>query len=296
MRGSRRLALACAASLFLGVLATGPAPAFAQSTSADQPALADIPDLTDLQPQRVGDDALADPDTALPDPGLSGDLAGELGAPAAAPSATVERMSAWVLASGDNHGLPYLIIDKPGAEVFAYDAQGLPLGEAPVLLGVAKGDDTTPGVGDIALGQIPMDERTTPAGRFVARIGPATDMPEVLWVDYDSALSLHPVITSNPKERRLQRLHSASLDERRISHGCINVPTRFYEDVVHPAFNNSPGIVYILPDTKPVDEVFPALGIQARGETKSPHDELTGVDFRRSIEATLGPVDTAIVQ
>ena len=201
-----------------------------------------------------------------------------------------------VTATGDNHGMPFVVVDKKAAMVFVFDSGGRLVGDSSVLLGLARGDDSAPGVGDKKLSDIRPEERTTPAGRFVARIGPATDMPEVLWVDYDSALSLHPVITSNPQERRLQRLHSASLDERRISHGCINVPTRFYEDVVHPAFNNSPGIVYILPDTKPVDEVFPALGIQARGETKSPHDELTGVDFRRSIEATLGPVDTAIVQ
>jgi hypothetical protein len=282
MRDPSRVALACAASLFLGFFAVGQAPALAQSTSADQPALPDIPDLTGLPADPAADDA-------LPDPSLPTDIATDSDPLPTPLSATVDRLDHWVLASGDNHGLPYLIIDKPDAEVFAFDAQGMALGEAPALLGIAKGDDTAPGVGDIALGKIPMDERTTPAGRFVAYIGPASDMKDVLWVDYDSALSLHPVITSNPKERRLQRLHSSSLAERRISHGCINVPARFYEDVVRPAFNGSHGIVYIVPDTKPMDEVFPQLGIQALGDTRAPHDELTGLDFRHSVEATLGP-------
>jgi hypothetical protein len=168
-----------------------------------------------------------------------------------------------IVASGDNAGLPFLIVDKPGAEVFVFDASGQLLGAAPALLGIALGDDTAPGIGDEALSKIPLDERTTPAGRFLARLGPSKGIRNVLWVDFASALSLHAVITTYPEEQRPQRLRSAFPDDRRITHGCINVPVKFYKDVVRKTFAGTQGVVYILPDTKPLDEVFPGFGLQA---------------------------------
>jgi hypothetical protein len=167
------------------------------------------------------------------------------------------------MASGDNQDMPFIIVDKPDAEVFVFDPSGGLVGAAPALLGQALGDEAAPGIGDVELSNIPMDERTTEAGRFVARLGPAKGMKSVLWVNFDSALSLHPVITSNPQEQRLQRLRSPIADDRRITHGCINVPAAFYRDVVQRTFADTKGVVYILPDTKPVDEVFPALDRQA---------------------------------
>ncbi len=243
MREPLRAALAAIAALALSVVMIGPAPAMAQAlvlqqspasgSSSDTPIDADAPD------------ALAEAFTA------------------AAPSATVARMGAWAVSSGDNHGLPYIIVDKPAAEVFVFDSAGALLGAAPALLGVALGDDTAPGIGDIALSKIPLDERTTAAGRFVARLGPAEGMKNVLWVDFDSALSLHPVITSDPQEQRLQRLRSPSPEDRRITHGCINVPAAFYQNVVHKTFAGTAGVVYILPDSRPLEEVFPDFGIRA---------------------------------
>ncbi len=78
----------------------------------------------------------------------------------------------------------------------------------------------------------------------------------MLWVDYAAAISLHRVVTSNPKERRLQRLASATPLDNRISYGCINVPAAFYDGVVRPAFSRSSGVVYILPEVRPVGSVF----------------------------------------
>jgi hypothetical protein len=98
----------------------------------------------------------------------------------------------------------------------------------------------------------------------VAQFGPSDGHGTVLWVDYDNAISMHPVITTNPSEHRLQRIKSASPDDHRISFGCINVPARFYQGVVVKAFGEG-GIVYILPDTKPVEAVFPAFAAAAQG-------------------------------
>ena len=126
----------------------------------------------------------------------------------------------------------------------------------PALMGLAIGDNTVPGIGQRQLSSIRPEERTTPAGRFMASLDRDIHGVEVLWVDYDSSLSLHKVVKGTPKERRAQRLASPSPAERRITFGCINVPVPFYEQVVSPAFKGTYGVVYVLPETRPARDLF----------------------------------------
>lgn len=180
-------------------------------------------------------------------------------------------MADWVVDSGDNRNLPFLIIDKVQARVFVFDAHGQLRGAAAALLGMAVGDDSVPGIGERKLSSIRPEERTTPAGRFVAALDRNLHGEEILWVDYDAAISLHRVVTSQPKERRAQRLATPTPLDNRISYGCINVPVKFYENVVSPAFTGTDGIVYILPETRSAREVFGSydVGEAARLQTAS---------------------------
>ena len=180
-------------------------------------------------------------------------------APVLPRSEAASRMIAWVAAARDNAGLPYAIIDKQTASLFLFSANGEPLGETPVLLGIGVGDDSSPGVGAKRLEEIGPAERTTPAGRFVAKFGRAFGNQRVLWVDYANSVALHAVITTHKSEQRVARLLSPTPDDNRISFGCINVGTRFYAKTLRPLFQRKGGIVYTLPDTKPVDDVFPRL-------------------------------------
>ena len=95
-------------------------------------------------------------------------------------------------------------------------------GAAPGLFGSAVGDHTSPGIAGLALREIPGRDRTTPAGRFIGGYGPSIDAGRVLWVDYESAVSIHPTATGVPAEKRVERLASATPDDNRITHGCIN--------------------------------------------------------------------------
>jgi len=127
-------------------------------------------------------------------------------------------------------------------------------GAAPALLGLALGDDTVPGIGTRPLSKILPEERTTPAGRFVATLG--RDLKtDVLWIDYDAAISLHRVITGT-RDNRLARLATATVADNRISYGCINVPAQFFDEVVLPAFKGTKGIVYVLPEVRSLSDVF----------------------------------------
>ena len=162
-------------------------------------------------------------------------------------------MADWIVRSGDNENMPFAIIDKVNAKVYAFSADGQLYGAAPVLLGMAKGDTSIPGIGNKPLSQIPPSERTTPAGRFVSQIGRNHKGKEILWVDYDQSLSLHPV-ANVPGQRRPERLASLSSSDNRISWGCINVPKPFFKNVIADKFSGSYSVVYILPETKQFKE------------------------------------------
>lgn len=177
----------------------------------------------------------------------------------ATPSDPVLRVTGWVINRQDNGALPFIIIDKVAATIFVFDGGGTLVGSAPVLIGIGKGDDSAPGVGDKALSRIPVSQRTTPAGRYFAKFGFASRNEQVLWIDYHNAVSLHPVITTNPKEHRLQRLQSPSPDDNRITYGCINISPAFFKNTVRPIFGRTGGVVYILPETRPLAATFPAF-------------------------------------
>lgn len=184
-------------------------------------------------------------------------------------SREARHVADWVVDSGDNRSMPFAIVDKTDAKVFVFDANGRLRGAAPALLGLARGDDAVPGIGDRALSRIRPEERTTPAGRFVAALDRNLRGKEILWVDYEGAVSMHPVITANPRERRLQRLATATPLDNRISYGCINVPAKFFENVVRPAFTGTNGIVYVLPETRPAREVFATYDVGERARLQS---------------------------
>lgn len=179
-------------------------------------------------------------------------------------SETAQRLAEWAVASGDNGGLPFIVIDKLAAEVLVYGPDGDLQGATSALLGSARGDDSVPGIGERPLEKIRPAERTTPAGRFLSNFGRAAGKADTFWVDYATAISLHPLVTASPKERRLQRLRSPSPDDNRITYGCINVARPFYNEVVRRTFTGSKGVVYILPETRSLDEVFPTFRLHAQ--------------------------------
>ena len=171
-------------------------------------------------------------------------------------SVEVFGLASWIVDSADNQGMPFMIVDKVNAQVLVFDNNGGLTGAASALLGLAVGDDSTPGIGERKLSTILPHERTTPAGRFVASLDRDLHGIEILWIDYATALSLHRVVKGTPREQRAQRLASATPADKRISFGCINVPVNFYDKVVSPAFTGTNGIVYILPETRTAQEVF----------------------------------------
>ena len=174
----------------------------------------------------------------------------------ASPSAATRNVADWVAQSNDHGQSSFVIIDKRAATMYVFDARARLKGSSPILLGAASGDDTVPGIGDRPLAQVLPHEKTTPAGRFVAEHGRNTNGEDIVWVDYEAAVSMHRVRASVPSERRLQRLASGTAGDNRISFGCINVPRAFYETQLSPAIADKQSIVYILPEQKSLKETF----------------------------------------
>jgi hypothetical protein len=178
------------------------------------------------------------------------------------PSLEGQRVADWIATSGDNRALPYAVVDKNEASLILYDAKGKLVGQVPVLIGIAAGDDATPGVGSKKLGEIGPAEKTTPAGRFLAKFGYAAGRQRVLWVDYTNSVAIHPIPSDAAKrEQRRERILSPAVDDNRITFGCINVPRAFYSTNLGPLFQKKGGYVYVLPDTKPLEEIFPRLRV-----------------------------------
>lgn len=181
-------------------------------------------------------------------------LAAATGAPAATaerdrPSAEIRAAARAALAARDATGRPFAVVDKANAQLAVYDAHGRLAGVTPALIGLMAGDRVHPGAAlKAAQGRLPLDERTTPAGRYASMPGINLTGDRVVWIDYANALAIHRLRPSPAREQREQRLASPSPDDNRITLGCVVVDPAFFDAVVLPQLGRGPGAVYVLPE------------------------------------------------
>ena len=171
-------------------------------------------------------------------------------------SADARYLARWVLDTGDHHGQPFVLVDKKAARVYVFSAQGQLLGATAALLGSASGDLSAPGVGQLMPSQIPAAQRTTPAGRFASEPGHNAKGEDIVWFDYDAGLALHRLRPAPAYEQRPARMLSPTPEDNRISLGCVVVPVAFYDTVVGPLLGRQRGVVYVMPETQPVQALF----------------------------------------
>ncbi|MDB5874390.1 MAG: hypothetical protein JWQ07_3832 [Ramlibacter sp.] len=175
-------------------------------------------------------------------------------------SADTQYVAQWIMETADHRGLPFAVVDKRQARIYVFEGSGRLLGAAPALLGETVGDQSSPDVGEhTQAGAVPLDERTTPAGRFLSEPGRNLSGEQVVWVDYDAAFAIHRLRAGASKRGREARLASPKPQDKRASLGCVVVPVAFYENVVQPMLGKGRAVVYVLPETQPVREMFGAL-------------------------------------
>lgn len=193
---------------------------------------------------------------ALAEPGVPrprADFAGQ------AASADARYAASFIAGHSDNQNMPYAIVDKKSARMFVFEGDGRLRGASTVLLGLGVGDQSVPGIALRDPSSLKPLERTTPAGRFVSEPGHNLRGEEIVWVDYDAKIAIHRLRPDLPRERRAERMASASIDDNRISLGCIVVPVSFYEGVIKPVLGGRYGVVYVLPENSPVENMFGAF-------------------------------------
>jgi hypothetical protein len=162
----------------------------------------------------------------------------------------------WIHAKGDDHGLPFAIVDKKAARIFVFDAGGRLVGDSSTILGLARGDIPVPGAGQKDPSRLLPYERKTPAGRFESQPGKNLSGEPVVWVDYDTSIAIHRVRPGRMQAARLHSLSTAGGDDKRLSLGCVVVPESFFLQTVLPALGHSHGVVYVLPEDGPVEAMF----------------------------------------
>ena len=161
----------------------------------------------------------------------------------------------WVEASKDNAGLPFVVVDKVNAQVYAFTPAAQLQATAPILLGVGVGDEVLVSP-DVPMSAVPPQKRITPAGRYPSRLVTDTHGKTVLLVDGPNLITMHSVAKGTPAQRRAERLASVATDDNRISFGCINVPPAFFATILDPDFRPAQGIVYILPEKTTPGQLF----------------------------------------
>ena len=173
-----------------------------------------------------------------------------------APSVDARYAADWIVRNADHLGRPFAIVDKKGARLYVFNADGRLSGASSVLIGLAPGDESIADIAHRTPSSLAPAERTTPAGRYASEPGHNQHGEDIVWFDYDASLAIHRLRPSPPSERRRERLESASADVKRISFGCVVVPVAFYDEVVSPLLGRQRGVVYVLPETRPVRAMF----------------------------------------
>ncbi|EOQ9978450.1 LPD38 domain-containing protein [Escherichia coli] len=185
-------------------------------------------------------------------------------------SNTASAVRAWVQETKDNQGQKYIIADKVAGELYIMDSRGNVLATMPALYGSRKGDAAVPG--------------QTPAGIFMLQqrhdVGASLggDVQQFAEHTDGSIWAIHRVLTANPKQMREARLKSATAADNRISLGCINVPADMYDKYLKNGFQ---GKLYVIPEQKPLGEVF--RDIQ---ENVAVNDLMPGAKLPASLDST----------
>ena len=197
-------------------------------------------------------------DAAQPKPGPLADFGGADAPP------DVVHVANWVSYTGNHKKKAFVLIDKKNAQVYVFDPKGKLKDHAPVLLGKAVGDDSAPGIGSKPLSQIKEEEKTTPAGRFLAAPGTNNHGEDIIWIDYANAVSMHRLRKVSEEEKRAERMATPAADDNRISNGCVNVPPGFYNSVLRPTVKKHGAYVYVLPETRTPQQLFGSFEVRAQ--------------------------------
>ena len=166
-------------------------------------------------------------------------------------SSHAQRMANWVVANGDNAGKIFVIADKQAGTASFFDKNGVLIRHVPALYGKTIGDF----IADKTLAKstftVTDKEKITPAGRFETwnkQSISGNGLVAVYKKGDVSNLAFHKVYLKKPSEKRNYLLATPTGEDNRISHGCINLPTKDAQELI-PLMDGG-SVTYILPETE----------------------------------------------
>ena len=194
--------------------------------------------------------------SALTDPTSSGQAQSLSALEAVDASTDARYVEHWIHEKRDDHGRPFVIVDKKAARIYVFGAGGTLVGMSSTILGQSRGDIPVPGAGQKNPVDLLPDERKTPAGRFESQPGRNLHGEPVVWVDYDTGIAIHRVRPGVSQMQRTASLATEDPNNKRLSLGCVVVPEQFFLSVVLPTLGHVHGTVYVLPEDGPVQAMF----------------------------------------
>lgn len=149
-----------------------------------------------------------------------------------------------IVSQNDNQGKQFIVADKQAGTLTLYTPQGRQITSTPALFGKAVGDSTK-------------TKNATPSGRFDLTFVDGKNIDGKGYGSSAQALSVNGKLQENnagnvaihrvlPIENRKAKLASETATDNRVSHGCINVPSAFYDTHLD---RKQDTVVYVMPET-----------------------------------------------
>lgn len=152
-----------------------------------------------------------------------------------------------IVSQNDNQGKQFIVADKQAGTLTLYTPQGQEVTSTPALFGKATGDSIS-------------TNNATPSGRYDLKHVDGNNIKGNEKGQYGNSaqalvvsgrlqennagnVAIHRVL---PIESRQAKLDSATATDNRVSHGCINVPSSFYD--IH-LDRQQDTVVYVMPET-----------------------------------------------
>lgn len=135
-----------------------------------------------------------------------------------------------------------IIADKSNGKIFVYNPTNQLVISSPALFGKEISDEYS--ISDYNKGGHP--KNVTPAGEFRSRkyISHKLNEPVTAFIEGTKTfVAIHPIWLGNPEQQREERMNSLSVEDNRITNGCINVPEDFYFAVLDKLRNGTKVIV-----------------------------------------------------
>lgn len=145
---------------------------------------------------------------------------------------------------------PVIIASKSDASLMVFIPEENIVYRTPALYGKMKSDAFDQTVYDANDKPLPI----TPAGIFSSRKAYSTYLKSKITSFINGKnyiVAIHPVYNSNVSQYRVERLHSRTIDDNRITNGCINVPGSFYAKYIEPLRDGTK--VIVLPESRRVN-------------------------------------------